>query len=168
MNNIQNRDRTEAHPSARQKTRARPVILIGFLMGMGWLILNLIPGPDEKSGPSPPASATNCNIQSGPCTRELAEGTITLDIRPKPVRAMRDLRFTLQVDGLRLTKNPHIDLDMPAMTMGFNRVYLERAGPNLYAGDGVIVRCPTGIPTWEAMVVLPGMGEVVYTFDVRY
>lgn len=135
---------------------------------MGWLILSLIPGPDEKSGHSSAASATNCNIQAGSCTREIAEGTITLDIHPKPVRIMRDLRFTVKVHGLRLTKNPHIDLDMPAMTMGFNRVYLAPAGPGLYAGDGVIVRCPSGIPTWKAVVVLPGMGEVEYTFDVRY
>ena len=144
------------------------MLLIGFLLGLGWLILSLNPSPDEKSGPSSTVSATHCNIQTGPCTRELSGGTVTLDIHPKPVRAMMDLRFTVKVDGLRLTKNPHIDLDMPAMTMGFNRVYLEPAGPGLYAGDGVIVRCPSGIPTWQALVVLPGLGEVEYTFDVRY
>ncbi|MFP4350054.1 MAG: hypothetical protein ACOC3W_08885 [Thermodesulfobacteriota bacterium] len=168
MNNIQDRNRAEAHTSAPQNTRVWPVLLIGFLLGMGWLIFSLNSGPDEKPGHSSTPSAAHCNIQTGPCTRALSGGTVMLDIHPKPVRAMRDLRFTVTIDGLRLTKNPHIDLDMPAMTMGFNRVYLEPAGPGLYAGDGVIVRCPTGISTWEAVVVLPGLGEVEYTFDVRY
>jgi len=168
LNNTQDRDRAGTNASARHNNRVWPVLLIGFLLGLGWLILSLNPGSHEKSGRSSAASAANCNIQAGPCTRELSGGTVMLDIHPKPVRAMRDLRFTVKINGPRLTNNPHIDLDMPTMAMGFNRVYLEPAGPGLYAGDGVIVRCPSGVPTWQAVVVLPGFGEVEYTFDVRY
>jgi hypothetical protein len=163
----QDQNQAEKDTSARRKHAYLPMLLVGLLLGSGWLIFELGSGPNHNVGNSSNTSAADCNIQTGSCTKKLAGGTVTLDIHPKPVRAMRDLRFSVTLKDLSLSDPPHIDLDMPAMTMGFNRVYLEPAGPEIYAGEGVIVRCPSGIPTWEARVVLPGLGEVVYAFDVR-
>lgn len=165
------RDRRDHRSASWEKAIYRVVLLIGLIGligGIRWLVLGRMPGPEGNPGNSPYESMINCDIQNGPCVRNLSKGKVTLDIRPKPVQAMRDLRFTVILDGLHPSGDPHIDLDMPAMTMGYNRVYLEPNGPDAYEGNGVIVRCPSGIPTWEATVVLPGVGEAEYFFDVVY
>ncbi|AOY59308.1 MULTISPECIES: hypothetical protein [Desulfococcus] len=115
----------------------------------------------------------NCDIQRGPCTQPLGSGSATLEILPRPVRAMRDLTFriTLAVDpadGSTLSAPPYIDLDMPDMFMGYNRVHLTPERPGIWSGTGVIVRCPSGIPTWKAVLTVPDTGETVFVFDVRY
>ncbi len=96
-----------------------------------------------------------------------------LEITPRPIRAMVDLRFRLRLEGLKRAGAPYpdppfIDLDMPDMFMGYNRVYLSAEDPGIFSGSGVIVRCPSGIPTWKAMVTVPGTGEVTFVFDVQY
>jgi hypothetical protein len=91
-----------------------------------------------------------------------------LDILPKPVKAMRDLTFVLHLTGKKPDANPYIDLDMPAMHMGRNRVRLEPAAKDGYRGKGVIVRCASGKRTWKATVTVPGSGVVEFVFDVVY
>jgi hypothetical protein len=113
-------------------------------------------------------SGVDCAIESGPCTKNLADGTVTLDITPRPVRAMHDLRFTVTFSGVTAAHDPFIDLGMPGMIMGPNRVVLKRAGDNAYQGTGVIVRCPSGRRTWKATVTLPGKGSAEFVFDVVY
>jgi hypothetical protein len=113
-------------------------------------------------------SAVHCAIQSGPCTKSLADGTVTLDITPRPVRAMQDLTFTVTFFGLKPAQDPFIDLGMPGMIMGSNRVVLKRAGENSYRGAGVIVRCPSGRRTWKATVTVPDNGSAEFVFDVVY
>jgi hypothetical protein len=81
---------------------------------------------------------------------------------------MIDLTFRLTLSGAAREKPPFIDLDMPDMFMGYNRVYLAAERPGVYSGNGVIVRCPSGIPTWKATVTAPGSGEVTFVFDVEY
>lgn len=110
----------------------------------------------------------NCDIQQGPCTRRLADLTVTLDISPKPVKAMTDLTFTLTVSGENLPGNPYIDLGMPGMNMGPNRVELRRVRENVFEGQGIIVKCPSGRRTWRASVTLPEAGKVEFVFDVLY
>ena len=111
---------------------------------------------------------TDCDIQQGPCTNHLPGMDVTLDILPKPVQAMKDLRFTLTVGRGKLPSNPHIDLGMPGMNMGPNRVLLKPVGSNTYEGQGIIVRCPSGRRTWNATVTLPQVGKVEFIFDVVY
>jgi len=86
---------------------------------------------------------------------------------------MTDLVFRLSLTGLSMPDAarpdpPFIDLDMPDMFMGYNRIYLTREKPGAYVGTGVIVRCPSGIPTWKATVTVPGAGEATFVFDVIY
>jgi hypothetical protein len=110
----------------------------------------------------------DCAIQSGPCTKGFAGGTLALEITPRPVRAMHDLTFTVTFSGLKLAHDPFIDLGMPGMIMGPNRVLLKRAGENTYRGTGVIVRCPSGRRTWKATVIVPDKGSAEFVFDVLY
>ena len=110
----------------------------------------------------------DCDIHHGPCTREVSNCRITLDITPKPVKAMTDLTFRIAVQGQEPSANPHIDLGMPGMNMGPNRVSLRPLGKGRYEGQGVIVRCPSGRRTWKAAITLPDVGVAEFVFDVLY
>jgi hypothetical protein len=110
----------------------------------------------------------NCNIHHGTCTLKLSDTDITLDIGPKPVKAMTDLKFTVSLAGNKDVSEPYIDLGMPGMKMGPNRVLLKAVGKGVYTGTGIIVRCPSGKRIWKATVTVPDKGSVEFIFDVIY
>lgn len=82
----------------------------------------------------------DCKVNAGPCSGSLKDIQVTLDIKPKPVKAMEDLTFTVRFAGAEFVADPYIDLGMPGMNMGRNRVVLKLTGESLYQGRGVIVR----------------------------
>jgi hypothetical protein len=110
----------------------------------------------------------NCDAHKGACSRSLGNHTVTLEITPRPVKAMQDLVFKVSISGKPPAKSPYIDLGMPGMKMGPNRVLLKPAGQGHYEGKGVIVRCPSGRRTWFSNVTIPEAGEVKFVFDVIY
>ena len=110
----------------------------------------------------------NCQAHAGACSLPLGSGTVSLEITPRPVTAMQDSEFTVTLSGTPSSKAPYLDLGMPAMKMGPNRVLLKPAGNGTYTGKGVIVRCKSGRRTWFANVVVPGAGEAKFVFDVVY
>lgn len=93
---------------------------------------------------------------------------MTLEIRPKPVKAMADLTFRVTSEGVSEKASPFIDLNMLVMDMGQNRVLLKNNGQGAYEGRGMIVRCRSGIRTWSATVTFPGVGTAEFIFDVVY
>jgi hypothetical protein len=112
----------------------------------------------------------NCDLHQGACARDLAGSTVTIAVTPRPVKAMQDLLFQVSITG-SLTASaqlPYIDLGMPGMNMGPNRVQLKSVGNNTYEGQGVIVRCPSGRRTWQATITIPGVGQTDFIFDVVY
>ena len=114
-------------------------------------------------------SATiNCQAHDGPCSLPLGTATVTLDVNPKPVTALQDSTFTVTLSGKPPAQAPYLDLGMPTMKMGPNRVMLKSNGQGAYTGKGVIVRCKSGRRTWFANVVIPGAGEAKFIFDVVY
>jgi hypothetical protein len=110
----------------------------------------------------------DCDIQSGGCRKQINGRTVDLNIFPKPVKAMKDLTFQVKISGDPLSKPPFIDLGMPGMKMGPNQVILKKNDTDIYEGQGVIVRCKSGRTIWQATVTLPGIGSVVFTFNVIY
>jgi len=110
----------------------------------------------------------NCDIHHGTCTQKLQDTDITLDISPKPVKAMTDLKLSVTLAGKQDISEPFIDLGMPGMKMGPNRVLLKSIGKGVYSGTGIIVRCPSGKRTWKATVTVPDKGSVEFIFDVIY
>ena len=112
----------------------------------------------------------NCDIHQNACTKHLSTCTITLEINPKPIKAMRDLFFRVILSGNLpvVVKAPHIDLEMPGMNMGPNRVILKSMGPGVYEGKGIIIRCPSGRKVWQATVTIPDIGQAKFIFDVIY
>ncbi|MGW8304146.1 MAG: hypothetical protein ACWGNO_18855 [Desulfobacterales bacterium] len=136
------------------------VILTGFLLA----------GPGRIAAGDKYREMINCDLHQGACTQNLAGSTITLTVTPRPVKAMQDLLFQVTFSG-KLPSNtqlPYIDLGMPGMNMGPNRVQLESAGIATYEGQGVIVRCPSGRRTWQATVTIPDVGQTEFIFDVIY
>jgi hypothetical protein len=132
-------------------------VLIGLLVFGGWF-----------ARATAADSIINCDAHKGTCSQSSGDLTVSLDITPRPVKAMQDLVFKVSISGASPAKMPHIDLGMPAMKMGPNQVELKPAGPGTYEGTGVIVRCPSGKRTWFANVIVPGAGEVKFIFDVIY
>jgi hypothetical protein len=112
----------------------------------------------------------NCDLHRGACTRNLAGATVTLAVTPRPVKAMQDLLFQVTIGGKLppSARLPYIDLGMPGMNMGPNRVQLKSTGTATYEGSGVIVKCPSGRRTWQARLTIPGVGQTDFIFDVVY
>jgi hypothetical protein len=80
---------------------------------------------------------------------------------------MTDLTFTVIIPDKEPGSNPYIDLGMPGMTMGPNRVELQKnVDAETFEGKGIIVRCPSGRKTWKADVTIPGVGIAEFVFDV--
>jgi len=135
------------------------LIMIGILIFGGGVALN----------PAMAADTTiNCDAHKGVCSQSSGDLTVSLEITPRPVKAMQDLVFKVSITGASPAEPPHIDLGMPAMKMGPNRVALKSTGPGTYEGTGVIVRCKSGRRTWFANVIVPAAGEVKFIFDVIY
>jgi hypothetical protein len=137
------------------------LIFLLFFVASSWAGVVM---PEEGS----PVATPECDIHHAPCTKIVQECELTLDIRPKPVKAMEDLIFTVTVSGAKPTSDPYVDLGMPGMNMGPNRVSLRAAGQGRYEGKGVIVRCPSGRRTWQATVTIPGTATAEFIFDVIY
>ncbi len=124
-------------------------------------------------------AAIDCAIDNGSCTTVLAtEGlSVTFDITPKPVAAMKTLAFRIDINrGAAPVTDGEVtvDLSMPGMAMPPNRVALLHQGGGCYAGRGVIVRCPSGKAVWraEARIRRPAWGDgqprqAVFTFRVK-
>jgi hypothetical protein len=110
----------------------------------------------------------NCDVHRGPCSQKLQGNEILLDISPKPVKAMADLKFTVTLTGKQGASIPFIDLGMPGMKMGPNQVFLKSEGKGVYSGNGTIIRCPSGKRIWKARVTVPDKGFVEFIFDVIY
>lgn len=119
---------------------------------------------DATSGK--PAHA-QCNVHAGRCETKIGDRVITMDITPKPVRVMEDLKFVVTVGGKPPKDPPYIDLNMVAMDMGPNRVEMQEMWEGSYEGRGVIVKCPSGRKRWKALVTVPGVGAAEFYFDVR-
>jgi hypothetical protein len=83
---------------------------------------------------------------------------------------MKDLVFKVTLNRKLPpdTKLPYIDLGMPGMNMGPNRVELKFTGKDTYEGRGVIVKCPSGRRTWRATITIPDVGQSDFIFDVIY
>lgn len=110
----------------------------------------------------------HCDIHKEPCRMEIGDCIVTLDIAPKPVKAMEELAFTVTVGQSCSEEVPLIDLSMPGMVMGENKVILKKTDEGTFQGTGVIVRCPSGKRTWKATVIIPGKGSAEYIFDAIY
>ncbi len=134
------------------------------------LTVILLAAPYQISAADKFQEMINCELHAGPCTQSFSEHTVILEVTPRPVKALQNLVFKVTLTGKpsQSTKVPYIDLAMPGMNMGPNRVQLKSSGNNSYEGQGVIVKCPSGRRTWQATVTIPDRGRTEFIFDVIY
>lgn len=114
------------------------------------------------------AQEPDCNIQEGPCVRDSGGVRVVFEALPRPVRSMRELTFRVKAEGLR--ERPEtlvLDLSMPGMNMGLNRVELRMTEDGSYEGKGVIVSCPSGRRLWKATVLHDDENIAEFTFNVE-
>ncbi|MBZ0156718.1 MAG: FixH family protein [Alphaproteobacteria bacterium] len=105
------------------------------------------------------APKADCAINAGPCVREtVPDGlSVSFDIGPKPVSSMAVLTLStfLQKKGRTVTDaKVTVDLSMPGMYMGENRVALALTESGRYEGRGILPRCPSGKRLWKAEVMV--------------
>jgi len=158
-------DKTTSH-FVQMRSRSRNTYLLGGLwIGMLFfftiILLNTAQAMDHSK-------MINCDAHHGTCTQKIKGTDIIFDISPKPVKAMKDLKFTIILTGKQGVSEPFIDLGMPGMKMGPNRVLLKSKDKGVYSGTGIIVRCPSGKRIWKATVTIPDMGSAEFIFDVIY
>ena len=143
---------------------------LNSVLTMTILAVLLLSAPERISAGDKYQEMINCDLHQGDCTQELAGSEVTLSVTPRPVKALQDLLFQVTFSG-KLPSDAqaaYIDLGMPGMNMGPNRVQLKSAGNATYEGRGVIVKCPSGRRTWQATVTIPDVGQTDFIFDVVY
>lgn len=125
------------------------------------------------------AAGTDCSIDKDPCVKTIMPGNITaaFDIRPKPVKMMSGLFFSLFIrkgDSPLADADVVLSLTMPGMYMGEHRVVMSHKGGGRYEGSSVIPRCPSGKRIWKAQFVIKelstgssGAVNAEYTFEVK-
>ena len=91
---------------------------------------------------------------------------VILSLSPWPPPAMREVSFGVELPGYAGGAPPHVDLSMPGMEMGRNRVPLSRGADGIYRGTGVFVRCASGRKKWEAAVTVPERGKAVFRLEL--
>ncbi len=106
--------------------------------------------------------------EESPCTITSGQRTVTLNIEPKPVRAMQELTFTLTVRPCdALPASLLLDLSMPGMEMGKNQVTLHKTNDGRYEGKGVIIRCMSHHTLWRVTIVSDELHNPAFTINVR-
>ncbi len=118
----------------------------------------------KGNGPSQP----DCDIHTGPCIKRSGIYSVMLNIKPRPVEAMKELEFEVLIkDGSISADIIMIELTMPGMSMKENMIILKRTGIGRYSGQGIIVRCPSGKKTWQANILLPDEHNTAFIFNVQ-
>lgn len=116
----------------------------------------------------------DCDIHAGYCLKTIDNISVVFDCNPKPVKSMSELLFSVT---LREKDEPvpdarvEIDLTMPGMFMGENRILLVHKEKGRYEGKGVIVRCTSGKRIWKADVIIGRPSKKTmhtsYVFEVK-
>lgn len=110
--------------------------------------------------------AAECDVSHGACIAMSGNTLVTLDISPKPVKAMKELFFSVTIKGTKIKTPLLLVLSMPGMYMGRNEVALKQDTDGSFIGRGIIPRCPAGKKLWQADIAIPGSGSVSYRFHV--
>jgi hypothetical protein len=93
---------------------------------------------------------------------------VRLTVTPQPVRAMKLLHFQVDLQNDGEPQSVIVDLSMPNMVMGVNRVPMKKSSAGVYEGVGIIPTCPSGRKLWQANVIVDDQIAGHFFFDVQY
>ncbi|NOY63938.1 MAG: hypothetical protein GXO97_00850 [Nitrospirae bacterium] len=103
--------------------------------------------------------------------KDISGYRIVFYTEPAPPATLKDTVFRLEITPPVEADMVVLELSMPGMYMGENRIILKRSGKRrsaLYKAEGIIVRCPSGATLWQADFRIPDTGEVSFRFHVVY
>jgi nitrogen fixation protein FixH len=108
-----------------------------------------------------PVEGASCDAGRQPCAADAGPFRVILSLAPRPPVPLQEIETTVQVarsggpvEGAEVA----VELSMPGMYMGENRIALRPAGPGGYAGRAPLVRCASGRRDWVAEVVVRAPG----------
>jgi hypothetical protein len=106
----------------------------------------------------------HCDAGVRLCAADAGDVRVVLDLSPHPPVPLKEIEVAVQVTrgGEHLAGAVvAVEISMPGMFMGENRIPLRAAGPGRYVGKGALLRCTSGRRDWLAEVVVrtPGGGE---------
>ena len=157
--------------SAGRRTSLRlPWVVLGLVAAAA-----LILGAVLKAWPVlfPPVAATaaldpDCDLRSGPCMAVFADGSsVRFGIEPRAIPVLKPLTLKVVFDGVPAS-GVEVDFAGTDMNMGYNRVSLERGGPGLWRGQGMLPICVRNVMNWEATVLIDAPGGLMaapFRFD---
>lgn len=93
---------------------------------------------------------------------------IRFTVTPQPVRAMKALRFQVELQDYGDPQSVLVDLSMPHMVMGINQVNMKKKSAGVYEGAGIIPICPSGRKRWQAEIIIDHQVAGTFFFDVQY
>jgi hypothetical protein len=121
-----------------------------------------------------PAQVVSCDLQQASCIQKIGGAiSIEFDAQPRPITAMSESNFmvTLSRGGKPVTDAAvRLDLSMPGMFMGWNRLVLKQVTTGRYEGKGIITLCASGKKTWQADVTIDSAGTTTvagFIFEVK-
>ncbi len=114
----------------------------------------------------------HCDVGTRACAADAGGFRVTLDLSPHPPRPLAELRPTVELKrgGARVSDaEVSVELSMPGMYMGENRIPLRLDGAGFYSGTGALLRCASGRRDWVAEVVVraPGGAEARARFPFQ-
>lgn len=115
-------------------------------------------------GESAPVFA--CDLDQRPCRATLPSGaTVTLEITPRPVSAMKPLAVRLTLTGFSASE-AGIEFYGAEMDMGRHRFPLSALTPQEFSGAVVLPLCVTRAMRWRATVRLlsPAASQATLTY----
>ncbi len=106
----------------------------------------------------------HCDAGMRACAAEVGGVRVVLELSPHPPAPLKELEATVRLSrgGAPLAGAAvAVEVSMPGMFMGENRIPLLAADAGRYAGTGALLRCASGRRDWVAEVVVrsPGAAE---------
>ncbi|MFN3604009.1 MAG: hypothetical protein ACK4UJ_04795 [Leptonema sp. (in: bacteria)] len=107
----------------------------------------------------------DCNFSLQENNQILFSGKI--DLNPKPVRVMKEITFTIELNQYEFDPEEILlDLTMPEMYMGENKVILKKNQKNVYEGKGVLPECSSNFTRWNIEIFFNNRKSTNIQFDI--
>jgi nitrogen fixation protein FixH len=106
----------------------------------------------------------HCDAGARPCAATAGAVRVVLALAPHPPVPLKEIEASVRLvqDGAPLAGvEVAVEISMPGMFMGENRIEMKAGADGRYSGKGALLRCASGRRDWMAEVVVrrPGAPE---------
>ena len=94
--------------------------------------------------------ASDCDLRSGLCAFTLDGQLLQFRIEPKDIQVLKPLEISLKFpeNAAKFPESVSVEFEGVNMDMGFNRIFLEPQGENLFKGNGMLPACTSETMFW--------------------